>query len=265
MGKGVRQGCPLSPLLFVAAVDILLRRLAAKIPDCSVRAFADDLGAVFPNWEEHSAAAHSIFTEFGAMSGLNLNKPKTVVIPLWEGGMEALLSDTSTTAEGWKDLKVSMKGTYLGFEVGPGKGNSSWDAPIKKYLSRCNSWSTRAMGLHYATMAHNVYAFSTLTYIAQLENLPGALHDTILKGINKFIPGPGNWISIEDVVFFKELYGQSSSFKSIEFTHQAAKLRVVHNHNRTCKVRFAPLSPGDQPKRLTVFDMTANIDATSRV
>ena len=43
--RGVRQGCPLSPVMFVLVVDIMLRALQRDAGLCA-RAFADDIGAV---------------------------------------------------------------------------------------------------------------------------------------------------------------------------------------------------------------------------
>ena len=61
MGAGVRQGCPISPLLFAAVVDILLRILANRVQGSSIKAFADDIGAVFSDWDSSAPIIEGIF------------------------------------------------------------------------------------------------------------------------------------------------------------------------------------------------------------
>jgi hypothetical protein len=78
---GIRQGCPLSPLLFALVADLLVRRLAKQSTDV-VRAFADDVAVVTPDLKKHIAEAVPLFNDFGKVSGLFLNIHKTVVIPL---------------------------------------------------------------------------------------------------------------------------------------------------------------------------------------
>ena len=76
--SGVKQGCPLSPLLFVIATDSFLRALEANIsPQSLARAYADDIALVLQNiWREAPAVA-KLFVNLERIAGLWL-KPKNV-------------------------------------------------------------------------------------------------------------------------------------------------------------------------------------------
>jgi len=231
MHCGVRQGCPLSPLLFAASVDILLRMLQKRLPSSVLRAFADDIGAVVEDWRADSKLLEDTFSEFALMSGLELNIKKTVVVPLWEQGMQELKGELGASSGAWKDVSVDSCGVYLGFAEGPGKGNTSWDKNLAKFTSRCRAWGTVVEGLQASAIAFNTFASSVLGYIAQLEAPPDHAPKVEEVGLRKMVPGPGNWCNATDLHFLKECYGQCKSFQLLSTTSAAAKLRVLHAHD----------------------------------
>ena len=114
---GIRQGCPLSPLLFAVVADLLLRRLTRLFPTSCIRAFADDIGGVFQNLPEEASLLMETFREFGAISGLELNFPKTIVIPLWEDGIaeaKTLLKKADASWDLVRSIPWYIPGIYIG-------------------------------------------------------------------------------------------------------------------------------------------------------
>ena len=124
-------GCPFAPLQYL-------------LPDSHVRAFADDVGMVVGELEQDFGVIHKVFKEFECMSGMELNIPKTICIPLWENGVEECKNNNAFRDAGWGNVKVTTHSTYLGFSSGPGKENSSWDNPLQKFNNRilwhCSLW-----------------------------------------------------------------------------------------------------------------------------
>ena len=77
--RGVKQGCPLSPLLFILAYDPLLTRLAA-IPGADVFAFADDAVISHPLLTAIPTITKEI-DDFGEVSGFGVNTENQKVPP----------------------------------------------------------------------------------------------------------------------------------------------------------------------------------------
>ena len=84
----------------------------------SIRAFADDIGAVIEDWDGDGPKLEAIFREFATISGLELNIPKTVAIPLWDEPLPDIKQALGIAIPAWRDIAVQSKGTYLGLRCG---------------------------------------------------------------------------------------------------------------------------------------------------
>ena len=72
--SGVRQGCPLSSVVFVLATDCFVRALTALVKgDGSMKAYADDINVVVKHLFHSLPGLCSLFSGYGAISGLYLN------------------------------------------------------------------------------------------------------------------------------------------------------------------------------------------------
>ena len=73
---GVRQRCPLSPILFAMLSDVLLRRLSRSMLDALPRAYADDLTIAFVCGVEDAPIMEQKFDEYERFSGFRLHQRK---------------------------------------------------------------------------------------------------------------------------------------------------------------------------------------------
>lgn len=221
---GIRQGCPLSPLLFALASDSLLRIIVRRHPTTTTRAFADDTAMTVTSWSREWRRIFKTFEAYRLVSNLALNMEKTVVIPLWEADIEQLQGITRADPAS-PQIRWERAGKYLGVFIGPGKGESSWAKPARKFQNRLEEWDWSALGLHAALSIYNTYVLSVLLFVAQLERPPASVLALEPLAVRKIAPGPGSWCSAADLHHGPDL-GLSGKMRPLGATCSAAMLRV---------------------------------------
>jgi hypothetical protein len=153
--KGLRQGDPLSPMLFVLVMDVLRslfklaenRGLLHDLDDANVRCrlsiYADDVVLFVRPLEEDLKCVRLILDCFGAASGLESNMHKSCVIPIG--------CDGSAMQEGCRTLRCAPAAfpcTYLGLPVSDKKPRRS-DLMIwaDKIADRLPNWKAHIFNL----------------------------------------------------------------------------------------------------------------------
>ena len=101
VGQGVKQGCPLSPALFIIAIDPLLFFLEKA--GITSKWYFDDV-AVLSDRPNDIGRALKLFRDFGDVSGLSLNPRKTVLLTALR---------PSHWFEGWREeIRDMLPGAY---------------------------------------------------------------------------------------------------------------------------------------------------------
>ena len=225
--SGIRQGCPLSPIIFAVVVDVLLRRLAEVFPHDAVKAFADDIGMVVTNFDKAADRLASEFKEFGRISNLHLGMDKTIIIPLWDFNKSGFLVHLRDCFPTWSRAQIQPCGKYLGIMTGPWKATSSWGPALRKFVDRSLAWCRLPVGLFQGTRNYRTFVSSVLSFVQQIENVPDGVLAAESTALRKFTPGPGNWIQPVDLYNMNVLFGFPVAFPSLKVSAIASKLRVL--------------------------------------
>ena len=120
--RGMKQGCPLSPTLFLLYYDILLRETMERCPGARLYVFVDDIAVRAPTKE---ALLHTLDTlhDVAHTMGLRFNKDKTEVCH-WA-------KDYDLTPITWRHQLIPVRPpimTYLGHVLAhPTQEDTAWD------------------------------------------------------------------------------------------------------------------------------------------
>ena len=173
---GVRQGCPLAPLLYLFVAQTMSCFLAYRGVGIMVAGtrlvvtqFADDTFAYLPGWD-HVAPFLRAMSQFGRASGQYLNLSKTTAIPI--GTLATLPPPSDVT------LRVATKPVMLGIPLsedlsaGIESAKVDWGPRTERVLQRLQKISTLPISAFGRGLAASSYALSSLLYVAEFTGMP---------------------------------------------------------------------------------------------
>ena len=162
--RSVRQGCSLSPLLYVLALEPLLRRLKDEgtspalrgVPfvgplTAKVSAFADDI-TVFVSRRLDIKAVKKAVGEYERITGakVNFDKSEGLRLGAWRG------SNTLPEPFRWSDEPVRILGVWFGPDL---RLERNWSEVQAKVNAQVGIWLSRRLSLKGRAEAFAMYVF----------------------------------------------------------------------------------------------------------
>ena len=188
ISRGIRQGCPLSAILYVLMAEPMRNAIVnntrincfnIKGAKALIFQHADD-STFFVKDMKSIQTIFGVFEEYSKASGSKVNIEKSEILPI--GG--------SNPPEDGKVKVIKGHTEVLGLCIGPDKyacEHENWDNKINKCLKILKTWKARKMSLKGKVLIVNTLIISRIIYVLNLSHLPDWVAPKLKAAIIDFI------------------------------------------------------------------------------
>jgi exonuclease III len=254
LGRGVRQGCPISPYLFILAVELLainirenknIRGITIDGTEIKVSQLADDTSCFLLDFES-LARLLSIFEKFKQCAGLKINVDKTNARYL--GSLKGV-RDFPFGLD-WSGATVSSLGvTFTGNEHDHYEQNFKKRILNMKHL--LTTWKCRKLSLKGKVTVVNTLALSPLLYLASVIYVPNVVFKEVKDLIVNFMWDGGSSKIAYDILIQQI---EDGGLKLVDFEDKVKSLKVMWVK------RFSDESKGRWKAAPRFFYKTSNLE-----
>ena len=189
--RGVRQGCPLSPYLFVLGVEILaekirknetIKGITVSENEIKVSQYADDTTLILDGSKESLICALQVLENFILVSGVKLNNRKTEA--LWIGAYKDR-GDKLCPGKNLKWIKQKGKAVGVWFSTNPEQVlEANYANKLAKVSNSLGCWELRRLSLLGKITVLKSLKVSQLVYILSPPPPPPPTNQRVLEEIN---------------------------------------------------------------------------------
>ena len=206
LSRGARQGCPLSPLLYVLVSEVLAVNIRSNpritgislpghfTPLSPISQYADDTSLIVDTNDAIKACfeTYSLY-EKGSGSKLNQSKSKGLWLGAWNGRLDP------PVALEWSSIKIKVLGVFLG----PGNlEEDNWRPRITAVENALASSKQRVLSFHGRALIINALALSRIWYVASLVHMPAwVLRELNTLVFNFFWKGKRDLVARSAIIF----------------------------------------------------------------
>jgi hypothetical protein len=186
--NGVKQGCPVSPLVFIMIEDILVNAIE-KIPKIQAfKAYADDLGILLDEKMNGLKEIGETITIYCNAVGAQLNPDKCSFTSTLDNNL------IEKPEKPWSTTPFISGTKYLGIPImRKATEREKWNCPLKNAAIVANKLHSLKSTLRQRCLAINTYIISLFSYLQRHYIIPRSVANKISHHI-RFALGPYNYL-----------------------------------------------------------------------